>query len=173
MRAVLVRHPRPAIAPGLCYGRLDVPVAAEALDDVTRMAAALAGLGLARVWTSPAQRCRVVADATFLPLREDARLLELDFGAWEGLAWDAVPRAELDRWAADPLGFSAPGGESGANLLARVREVHADIVARGEECAVVSHGGPLRLLAALLRGEPPDLLAPAPPIGSIEVFSLR
>jgi alpha-ribazole phosphatase len=36
---------------------------------------------------------------------------------------------------------------------------------------VVSHGGPLRLLGPMLRGEAPDLLAPAPAMGRIE--SLR
>jgi alpha-ribazole phosphatase len=167
MKIVLVRHPLPAIRPGVCYGRLDVPLAA--IGDVAPIVAELNSIGLARVWTSPARRCRVVADATGLAVRLDARLLELDFGAWEGMRWDAVPRAELDRWVADPRGFAAPGGETGAHLLARVSDVHAAILAAGEDCAVISHGGPLRLLDALLRGEPPDLLAPAPPFGSVRV----
>ncbi len=164
MRIALVRHPKPAIAPGICYGRLDLAVAD---DDVAALAGQIAALGLAEIWTSPAQRCRRVAEAAGLPWRADARLLELDFGAWEGVAWNAVPRAGLDRWAADPLGFAAPDGESGAALLARVQHLHADLRALGRDCAVVSHGGPLRLLAAMLRGEPADLLAVPPAIGSI------
>ena len=171
MRLVLVRHPPPDIRPGLCYGRLDMALAPAAAPVAARIAGELAVLGLARVWTSPAIRCRGVADAAGLPVRVDARLLELHFGAWEGVAWDDVPRAELDRWAADPLAFAPPGGESGADLLARVREVHRAIHATGEDCAIISHGGPLRLLAALIRGAPPDLLAPAPAIGSVQVLT--
>ena len=167
MKLLLVRHPPPEIAAGLCYGRLDVPPRAAGVRPV---AARIVAHGVAHVWTSPARRCRAVAEATGLPMHIDPRLQELDFGAWEGRAWDGIPRAALDTWAADPENFAPPSGESGAAILARVREVHAALLAADRDCAVVSHGGPLKLLAALLRGEAPDLLAPAPPIGSVQVI---
>ncbi len=169
MQVVLVRHPPPDIPPGVCYGRLDLTVRTT---DAVRIGAQLAALNLTLAWSSPALRCRMVAEASGLPVRHDTRLLELDFGAWEGVTWDGVPREALDRWAADPLGFAPPGGESGAQLLARVRDMHRAILAENADCAVVSHGGPLRLLAALLRGEAPDLLAQAPPIGSVQAFTV-
>ena len=176
MRIFLVRHPAPDIAPGICYGRLDIPARPDTAESVASILAALAGHRLGRVWTSPARRCRAVADpaaaAAGIPARLDPRLLELDFGEWEGLAWSQVPRAALDAWAADPLGFAPPGGETGAALLARVAAVHRDLVESGEDRAVISHGGPLKLLAALLRGEPPDLLAPAPPLGSVVLVTV-
>ncbi len=159
MHIVLIRHPPVLLAPGICYGRLDV--AARADGALAARVAAWPG----RVWTSPARRCRGIAGAAAVP---DDRLLELDFGAWEGMRWDDVPRADLDRWAADPHGFAPPGGESGGALLARVAAFHAMLRATGEDGVVVSHGGPLKLLAALLRGdEAPDLLAPAPAVGSV------
>jgi alpha-ribazole phosphatase len=173
MKLVLVRHPPPDIAAGVCYGRRDIPVRADVAAMVREIAAEVVARRVARVWTSPAIRCRAVADATGLPLRIDPRLLELDFGAWEGMAWDDVPRASLDAWAADPLGFAPPAGESGAAVLARVAGVHRDLIRAGEDAAIVSHGGPLKLLAALLRGEPPDLLARAPPLGSMQVFAAQ
>ena len=166
MRLVLVRHPPPDIAPGICYGRLDLALRGSPRD----LAAEIVAHRPARVWTSPARRCRDVAEATGLSVVVDARLQELDFGAWEGRAWDTVPRAALDAWAADPENFAPPGGESGAQILARVRGVHGALLAAGEDVAVVAHGGPLKLLAALLRGQAPDLLAPAPPIASVQVF---
>jgi alpha-ribazole phosphatase len=172
VKIVLVRHPAPDIAAGLCYGRLDIGLRPDAAA-LRGIAAALAGHGLTRVWTSPARRCLAVARATGLPWQADARLQELDFGEWEGVAWDDVPRDALDAWAADPLGFVLPGGESGAVLLRRVREMHAALLAADEDCAIVAHGGPLKLLAALLRGEQPDPLAPAPPLGSVQVFVTR
>ena len=85
----------------------------------------------------------------------------------EGLAWDDVPRALLDQWASDPLGFTPPGGESGAALLARVSGFARDLISAGEDAIVVAHGGPLRLLPTLLRGEAPDLFAPGQPRGSL------
>jgi alpha-ribazole phosphatase len=170
VRLVLIRHPAPEIAPGICYGRLDLALRPDAEPAVRDIAAAVAAHRLSAVWSSPARRCRVVAEALGLPLHIDARLLELDFGAWEGRVWADVPRAALDAWAADPSGFAPPGGESGADLLARVRDVHRALATAGEDAAIVSHGGPLKLLRALLRAETPDLLAPAPPIGSVEVL---
>jgi alpha-ribazole phosphatase len=99
--------------------------------------------------------------------RYDPRLLELDFGAWEGVAWDDVPREALDAWATDPIGFAPPEGESGAALLVRVASFARDLLGRGADAIVVAHGGPLRLLPAFLRGERADLLAPTQKIGSV------
>lgn len=158
---MLVRHPAADVAPGVCYGRLDVAV--TDLATVAALAARLAAFG-GTVWTSPAQRCRVVADRLGAAI-VDSRLQELDFGAWEGLAWNDVPRAALDDWAANVDGFAPPGGESGAALVARVSAFAADLPA-GDH-VVITHGGPLKVLTAVLRGRPVDLLAPAPVLGSI------
>ena len=127
------------------------------------------------IWSSPARRCVVLADAIAGGRRwtrkDDVRLMELNFGDWEGQSWDSVPRGALDAWAADPLVFAPPGGEMGAALIQRVRSFHADLVAQRRDCVVVSHGGPLKLLAALLRDQEPDLLAPAPGFGQVDIVA--
>lgn len=156
---VLVRHPAVAVAPGVCYGRLDVTLA----EPATVPLAGFAGT----VWTSPAQRCRAVA-AAIGPHQVDLRLQEMDFGAWEGSRWDDVPRAELDHWAADIWQRGPPDGETGAALVARVTAFH-DGLPRGDHL-VVTHGGPLKVLGALLRGVPVDLAAAAPALGSVQRF---
>jgi len=154
---------------GRCYGRLDLPLRPEWEDAVGALLPQLAGLRLRTVWSSPLGRCRrpaaLLAEALSLPLRLDERLLELEFGAWEGQAWDDVPREALDRWAGDLQGFAPPGGESGQALLARVGSAASEIRAQAAPCLVVSHGGPLRVMGALLQGLPADLSTPAPPPG--------
>lgn len=176
MRVVLIRHPRPLIEPGICYGRLDIPLHPSGETEIARMAADPGLKGVTRVWSSPARRCRVLSDAISdtleLPLTVDCRLLELDFGAWEGRPWDDVARADLDRWAAGPVAFAPPGGESGASLIARIRDFAEALRADGQDCVVVSHGGPLKVLSALLTEKPVDLLAPAPPLGRIRFVRL-
>ena len=105
----LIRHPLPLVAPGICYGRLDV-----AAENVPEAAAALRAelpSGLP-VWTSPLVRCRMLAEALHASPAVDDRLAEMDFGDWEGRAWDAIARTELDAWAADIAGYAPPGGES-------------------------------------------------------------
>ncbi len=171
MRVALVRHPAVAIRPGLCYGGLDVPLRPDALAALPETAACISPHGIARVWTSPASRCRllaeVIAGSESVPLKVEGRLRELDFGCWEGVAWDTIPRADLDRWSEDPLSFAPPRGEAGWSFLRRVRDVHHAIRQAGEDCVVVSHGGPLKILAALFRGLEPNLLAAPPALGSI------
>ncbi len=166
MRVHLVRH-LPVAAAGRCYGRLDLPAAADERGLVAR----LIQTGAMTVWSSPAGRClalaRPAAERLGVALRVDERLHELDFGDWEGVLWEAIPRAALDCWAADPAGFAPPGGESGGALLGRVAAFAAALRRRGEPCLVVSHGGPLRLLPALLRDLPPDLLAAPPAPGAM------
>jgi alpha-ribazole phosphatase len=166
MRVVLVRHPAPLIEPGICYGRLDLPLHPDA--DIEQMAHDPRLAGSTHVWTSPSRRCRAAAERTAevldLPLSVDPRLMELDFGEWEGKPWDDIPRVDLDRWAADPVGFSAPGGESGAKLIARITDFYTVLTGHP---IVVSHGGPLRVLSALLRGQRMDLLAHPQGIGTI------
>jgi alpha-ribazole phosphatase len=150
----------------LCYGRTEFP-----LEDLSGfigpLIGKLAGLRDPDIHSSRSVRCRLVAECLGPHVRIDPRLQELDFGAWEGRAWDDLPREALDRWAAEPLGFAPPGGESGAQLLARVRDFANDLRARNRDSIVVTHGGPLKVLLPLLSGLEPDLLAPAPAQGSV------
>lgn len=173
MKIAFVRHTPVAVAPGTCYGRLDLPLAATAAADIAAVTARLAGFGASRIWSSPASRCRLLAEALAETLGADPvfddRLLELHLGDWEGRLWDDVPREHLDRWASDPLGFAAPGGEVGHALVSRVTAAFEEIVARAGDPIVITHGGPLRVLSALGRRTPVDLLAPAPALGSVEI----
>src|SRR5579859_5336520 len=135
MMVVLVRHLAVQVQPGTCYGRLDLPLRPDVREQVPLLAAKICAHGIARVWTSPAARCRVLTDAIVamtgtLPVI-DPRLQELHFGAWEGVPWDLVPRSELDRWAATPLSFAPPGGECGQEFLDRVYDVYRAICAAG------------------------------------------
>lgn len=166
MPILLVRHPEPDIEPGRCYGRLDIGLSRAGQDRLAPLAATLRATGIDRVLTSPARRCRALANALTPHACVDARLQELDFGAWEGRRWDDIERRQIDAWAADPILFAPPGGESGADLIRRIEAVCADLRA-GPACIVIAHGGPLRLMLALLQGRPPDLVAPSPPFGSV------
>jgi alpha-ribazole phosphatase len=175
MKIALIRHLAPSIAPGICYGRLDVAADPATADQIAGLAANSALLGASRIWTSPARRCRVLADAlaVALPAAQtvDARLQELDFGAWEGKSWDTIPLAALDRWAASPLTFAPPGGESGAALVWRLRDFCADLTRDQQNCVVVSHGGPLKVLIALSQGRDADLLTATPSMGSVTMVT--
>lgn len=123
-RLWLVRHAAPLVAPGICYGRLDLAADAQATQQAAQ---ALARALPARVAVrhSPLRRCAQLAEALRalrpeLISQPDARLQEMDFGTWEGRPWEALPRDELDAWAGDLNGYAPGGGEPLAAMLARV-----------------------------------------------------
>lgn len=151
MRLFLVRHPRPAVGPGVCYGRTDLPLA----EDPTVRAAALRALlpAGAPLFSSPLARCHQLAGLLHPQPTFDARLMELDFGTWEMQPWAAIDRAALDAWAADPLHYTPPGGESVAMLRTRVMACLADLP---DEAILVTHAGVMKLCAAELAGVPTD-----------------
>jgi alpha-ribazole phosphatase len=147
---ILLRHTRPAGGEGLCYGRTDLPLAPGFAAEAARIAAALPPL--AAVVASPLSRCRRLAEAVAaargLPLATDPRLVELDFGRWEGMAWDAIPRAELDAWAADLMHARPHGGETVAELAVRVAAALDDLARGPRPVLAVTHAGVIRVLRA-------------------------
>ena len=144
MQVFLIRHPRPLIEAGRCYGRLDVdcedpqPIARRLQEQIPADTPIIA---------SPLCRARRLAEALTSQVQIDARLSEIDFGAWEGKAWDDIDRVALDRWADDVLHFVPPGGESVAQLQARVIAFAQDLRALdAPRVAIVSHAGVMRAL---------------------------
>jgi len=151
----LIRHPRPDVAPGLCYGRSDLALA----EDAVVVAAALRPLlpGNVPVFSSPLKRCRLLAEALHPAPRFDQRLLELDFGAWEMRSWTDIGRSAIDEWAADPEAFAPPGGESVGAMRARVAGFLDDLAGSGlASAALVAHAGVMKVCAAELLGLAPE-----------------
>ena len=154
MNLWLVRHARPLVAPGICYGALDVPADAAATQAAAQRLAAALPAG-ARVAHSTLQRCELLALALQalrpdLTLQPDARLREMDFGAWEGRAWDAIGQSAIDAWVADFATHAPGGGEHLGAMLQRVALALQD--ARQTPAADVvwiTHAGVARCVAWL------------------------
>lgn len=147
MRTFLIRHPKPDIDTGICYGRSDLGLAESAVARAEALRPLLPPD--APVWSSPLRRCLELARALHAAPVIDERLLEMHFGDWEMRRWNEIPRAEIDAWAADPLGFAPPGGESPNELRARVAELLRDLP---DTAVLVAHGGVLRACVAELVG---------------------
>jgi alpha-ribazole phosphatase len=150
MTLYLVRHPQPNVAPGLCYGASDVPVTGTELARVHAGLALPSGLP---VYASPLRRCALLAER-LAPGRVtlDARLAEMNFGAWELRPWSDIPRADVDAWAADLLHYRPGGAENVLDVARRVQAFVADL--RAPSALIVCHAGTIRLLTALHGGAP-------------------
>ena len=81
----LVRHSRVAVAAGVCYGRLDVPLAADFPKAVAWLVQQLPLSAPLAYWSSPSQRCQALARALApqVAWQVSPALQELDFGAWD------------------------------------------------------------------------------------------
>jgi len=152
MTLYLVRHPQPDVAPGLCYGASDVPVPDA---ELARVHAALAQQPIHHlpIYASALRRCALLAER-LAPGRVtlDARLAEMDFGAWELRPWSDIPRSDVDAWTADLLHYR-PGGAENVLDVARRVQAFADEI-RGSSALVICHAGTIRLLTALHGGAP-------------------
>ena len=145
----LIRHPPVAVPSGVCYGASDVPLAADPVPVAATLRHRLPADF--RLVSSPASRCldlaRLLAPAPLI----DNRLSEIDFGDWELRRFDDLPRADIDRWAADAWGFNPPHGESADTMARRVLAAWRDFGASSSDnWVIVSHGGPLRVIAGTL-----------------------
>jgi len=157
MKLWIVRHAKPLIESGVCYGALDVAA------DVPHTLQAAHALAQAlpvqcKVWASPLQRCMQLADVLSdirpeLKPQTDTRLREMDFGTWEGVAWDEIPLAAMQAWT-DDFGAHRFGGVESANeVMARVAEMWDAARQHPEENQVwITHAGVARAVQLLSQG---------------------
>lgn len=163
LRLLLARHGEVPANRELRYvGSLDEPLAAPGLEQADRLAAALAGLPVQAVYSSPLLRAREtgrrIAAARELPLKLDPRLREQAFGEWEGRTRREVLAGDGDRllrWEAD-LGSSPPGGESLVTVQERMLDLIGDLARQhqGDWVVLVSHVGPIKALLCAALGVP-------------------
>lgn len=163
MALILVRHPQPLVAQGVCYGRIDLAVAPGQLEQTLATLSSTLPPGLP-LYSSPLQRCATLATRLAPAPMFDARLMEMDFGDWEMRRWDDIPRTEIDAWAADLAHYRPGGGETVLEMATRIAAFHTDLLhqlgERGTDSAIViCHAGAIRLLAARHAGLPPEDMA--------------
>ena len=117
-----------------------------------------------RLLTSPALRCRQTSDAIAAAvgiapeaMEVEPGLLEIDYGAWDGLTADECRERDPERraqWEADPYLTRCPAGESGADVAVRsaavLEPLEAWLAEDRARCAIVvahNHVNRLRLCA--------------------------
>lgn len=150
MEVYLIRHTRPQVEKGICYGQLDLELAPSFPDELAELKAKLPS-EFDRVFTSPLIRCKQLAQALHPHPRSDERLIELDFGQWEGQAWDEIPAAELDPWMQDFVHQAPPRGEKFLDMQKRVLAFWMEIKPlKQQNIAICTHSGVIRTLWAYL-----------------------
>ena len=153
MGVILIRHTAVAVEAGVCYGASDVPLASDFAQAANKPYSQLPP-GPWRVISSPALRCRQLAELFSPNVVTDHRLLELNFGDWELRRWDEIPRTEIDLWSDDFVNRAPPGGETFAALARRAEACIHEFkrLYSGEKIICVTHAGVIRALLASRQG---------------------
>jgi broad specificity phosphatase PhoE len=177
LKLALLRHgPTEWNATGRIQGHTDIPLSDAGL---AKMAALRLPREVTRVYASPMLRARQTAEALGLaaPIY-DARLMEQNWGSWEGLTRDEI----FARHGADAFikagsnrgeAFRPGGGESTGELHARVASFLKDVAQDEDDAVAVAHLGVLRAAYTLATGW--DMATPMPAdldVSKILVLSL-
>ena len=149
---------------GRIQGRSDIPLTPDARTALARQRLPDRFAGHCRWVSSPLLRARQTARALeAAELEIESRLVEMDWGEWEGRSLPAL-REELGdamrENEARGLDFETPAGDSPRRVQARLRPWLAEIAGAERVVVAVSHKGVGRALLALAIGW--DMKAKAP-----------
>ncbi len=153
---VLVRHGETEwTRSGQHTGRVDIALTDRGRADAERLRDRLAPMRFARVLVSPLARARETCALAGLGPRAEERveLLEWDYGQYEGQTSPQILAARPD-WSLWRDG--CPGGETAAEVGARVDRLLADVAQVEGNVALFAHGHLLRVLAARWMELPPQ-----------------
>ena len=147
----LVRHGETAWTVSKQHtGRTDIELTPDGEEQASALEPRLRGHRFELVLTSPLQRARRSAElAGFPDARVDERLVELDYGEYEGRTTADI-REERPDWNLWRDG--SPGGESIEHAGARADGVIAEIAGLEGDVLLFGHGHFSRVLAARLVG---------------------
>ena len=151
-----VRHGEtPHNREGRLQGHVDLELSARGLEQVARLAERLSGWEIASVYSSPLRRARQTATAiaavSGCEVEIDDRLIELDYGEWDGLPLAEIRPKRGESWFADP-NFAPPGGESLVAVTKRVESFCRDRLVADDRVVAVSHVSPIKAAVAWALG---------------------
>ncbi len=148
---------------GRYQGQSDVPLNDQGVRQAEALADELALMPIDAIYASGLQRALRTAEAIArrhaLEVQRDPRFNEVNLGVWEGLTLPEILGAypkEHAFWMEHPMESRPPGGESIAEVVARVREGLADVAQAWPEGSVVivTHKVTMNVIQSLTTGEP-------------------
>lgn len=171
MEIYVIRHTPVAVDQNTCYGQTDVAVAANFLEEVSKIDQKIP-TDFDAIYSSPLRRCHALAsELNRGKITSDPALMEMHFGDWESKTWDAINPEKLQVWMDDFVNVQTPNGESLSMLFARVKNFIDQLRTREHnKVLIVTHAGVIRCLWAYLLGIPLQNIFKIP-VGYGEVFS--
>lgn len=154
-RFLLIRHGDTLWTKQKKYqGQTDIELSKQGRKKIRGLSSALKSFEIHSLYTSSLKRARqsseILSAALGIKPRTDARLNELNFGQWEGkTAAELLSKKDKPFFSWTKGKWKTPaGGESLGSLRRRVRQFLRECVKkhRHKNVAIVSHGGPIRMM---------------------------
>ncbi len=160
LRLLLARHGEvEANRYGKFLGRTDLPLTDIGKIQAQCLSEDLVEESLAAIYSSPLRRASETAKTIALhhhcPLHVDDRLMEQDFGRWEGFTFEQVAQRfpqDFVAWQADANLAGPTGGEILPQVVNRVVDLYNEILVQHEieTVLLVAHGGVINALLCTL-----------------------
>lgn len=148
---------------GCYYGRTDAVLSEKGISQARYLKEILKEVSFDYIVASPLVRAyntaQIVMEEREQEIFGDRRLMEQDFGIFEGMTYKEIQNTypkELDAWNEEFSTYRIPKGESFADVRSRAEDFLRDIPSgresKGEKMLIVAHKGTLgHLLAAMLK----------------------
>ncbi|CAN5480678.1 alpha-ribazole phosphatase [soil metagenome] len=165
MEIYLVRHTKPDVAKGICYGQADIDITETFYDEAAIIKQHVPEF-ISTIYCSPLQRCSKLAQHLYPrhTIQYHDELMEIDCGKWELQAWDNIDKAALQPWMDDLINVPIADGESYTDLYERVNRKFNQILQQELPAVIVAHGGVIRSILSYITS--------TPLIDSFNIFSL-
>ena len=148
MEIHFIRHTAVHNPENRCYGKSDISLSDTYLEDFGRMQL---DTDYDCIVSSPSKRCTKIAEHFKLEYKVDERIMELNFGDWEGKKWTEIPNDEIDPWYEDFVFHPTKNGESLYDLHLRVKDFISSLKEeKHEKVLVISHAGVIRCAVQLV-----------------------
>ena len=153
MDLYLVRHSPVNLESKFCYGQLDVDLDSTFSEVCKNLNPLFKQLKNSQVYSSPLSRCISMAQIFFNEFTVVNDLMEINFGDWEGIAWDKIPRIDIDKWVDNIADFKPNNGESLREMNQRVIRFVNDLSSNNDKSVILfTHAGPIRSILAYYLG---------------------
>jgi alpha-ribazole phosphatase len=151
MKVHIIRHTKVDSPSDTCYGQINFPLADTFLSECEAYRKELPA-DFDAIFTSPLTRCISLANQVnhWQPVVDD-RLMEMNFGAWEGKKWDELDQNMLKHWMKNFVNVAPPDGENLRVVFERAKSFLDDLrMLDYHKILVITHAGIIRCIWAYL-----------------------
>lgn len=164
----------------LMQGRIDAPLNEHGIRQAEEMRQKIGDIRFDAVYSSPLQRARrtacIIGNVPEEQLRIDSRIIEVDFGRYEGHRYHLLGPAMTLYWVMPEIFPAPPTVETVAQMIRRSQSFLKDLERKGqqegwEDVLVTCHGGIMRTLCGYLENRKNGILwRPKPKNCEVRVY---